>query len=201
MVGNLAADYLRRREVLELDLALQRGVILHRHIDHGTDTHPHVRRAWRLLRPHHGKYASVVYDILADYLLTRDWATFERAPLAEVAEGAYAAVREHAGGLPSSLAARLARMASSDWLTQYGTYEGLDYVFTRFGRRLSKPELLDGVIDSLRLHEEVLTAGFRSFYPWLQASCARKRRELRHTRKDSEDELDHPGGSTPRSGS
>ena len=172
LVGNLAADYLRKRECLDLPLALQRGVELHRHIDHSTDNHPAVRGAWALLRPRHGKYASVIFDIYGDYLLTTGWGAFGREPMDVVVERAYAALRARGAELPPDLAARFARMTASDWLHQYGSYEGQAYVFERFGRRLSKPELLDGVIDTLRAHEAEFARAFAAFYPWMQRSCA-----------------------------
>ena len=172
IVGNLAADYLRKRECLELPERLQDGVALHRHIDHATDHHPAVRQAWALLRPRHGKYASVVFDIYADYLLHTGWSVFAAEPLGAVAERAYRAFSRHAPQLPDALAARFERMSEADWLRQYGSYDGLAYVFERFGRRLSKPELLTGVVDTLRDLEPELTKLFGRFYPSMVASCA-----------------------------
>ena len=172
LVGNLAADYLRKRECLDLALPLQRGVELHRHIDHSTDNHPAVRGAWALLRPRHGKYASVIFDIYGDYFLNRHWDRLAHRPLRAVADFAYAALHEFAAELPPDLAARFQRMASNDWLLQYGTYEGQAYVFERFGRRLSRPELLDGVIDTLRQNEARFAEAFLAFYPWMRTSCA-----------------------------
>ena len=171
-VGNLAADYLRKRECLDLEEGLQRGVELHRLIDSSTDNHPAVRGAWALLRPRHGKYASVIFDIYGDYLLTTRWHHYSPRPLQDVTEGAYAALRAHRARLPAALAERFERMIRSDWLRQYGSYEGQAYVFERFGRRLSRPELLTGVIDTLRRHELVLAQAFTTFYPWMQNQVA-----------------------------
>ncbi len=178
LVGNLSADYLRKRECLELPLKLQDGVALHRHIDHQTDNHPAVRACWALLRDKHGKYASVIYDIYCDYLLTTRWHQFAQRSLQEVAEHAYKSITAKSDSLPDPLAARFQRMIDSDWLRQYGSYEGQAYVFERFGQRLSKPTLLDGVVDTLRNNEQVLAKAFTSFYPWMQASAAKLRSEL-----------------------
>ncbi len=171
IVGNLSADYLRKRECLELPLKLQDGVALHRHIDHSTDNHPDIRGAWAILRPKHGKYASVIFDIYCDYLLATRWDKFESEPLEFVAERAYQAIHEHGEHLPEDLFNRFKRMINSDWLKQYGSYEGQAYVFERFGQRLSKPALLSGVIDTLRSNEDVFAKAFSSFYPWMQTSC------------------------------
>ncbi len=168
IVGNLSADYLRKRECLELTLELQDGVALHRHIDHVTDNHPAVRTCWRLLHPMHGKYASVIFDIYADYLLATRWHRFAAESIHAVSERAYAALASKADCLPETLSARFARMSSADWLRQYGSYEGQAYVFERFGRRLSKPELLTGVIDTLRANEQVFAKAFEEFYPYMQ---------------------------------
>ena len=174
IVGNLSADYLRKRESLELSLGLQEGVALHRHIDHSTDNHPDIRGAWAILRPKHGKYASVIFDIYCDYLLATRWHQFEDESLELIAERAYQAIDEQGVHLPKDLFNRFKRMVSSDWLRQYGSYEGQTYVFERFGKRLSKPELLDGVIDTLRSNEQVFAKAFSTFYPWMQASCREK---------------------------
>jgi len=174
IIGNLSADYLRKRECLELPLKLQEGVALHRHIDHSTDNHPDIKGAWSILRPKHGKYASVIFDIYCDYLLATRWHQFESKPMQAVAEHAYSAIEEHGIHLPKELFNRFMRMVNSDWLRQYGSYEGQAYVFERFGKRLSKPKLLDGVIDTLRNNEEVFAKAFENFYPWMQARCRDK---------------------------
>ena len=171
IVGNISADYLRKREALELPLKLQEGVSLHRHIDHSTDNHPEIKGAWAVLRPNHGKYASVIFDIYCDYLLATRWHQFERQPMQKVTEHAYEAILNQGVHLPEDLHNRFKRMIESDWLRQYGSYEGQAYVFERFGRRLSKPALLDGVIDTLRSNEDVFAKAFRTFYPWMQGSC------------------------------
>ena len=171
IVGNLSADYLRKRECMELSLKLQEGVALHRFIDFSTDNHPAIRAAWALLRERHGKYASVIFDIYGDFLLTARWTAYASEPLVVVAERAYDAIARLSAELPPDLAGRLNRMAESDWLRQYGTYEGQAYVFERFGRRMSRPELLIGVVDTLRTNEQVLAKAFAVFFPWLQAQC------------------------------
>jgi len=155
IVGNLSADYFA----------------LHRHIDHSTDNHPAIKGAWAVLRPKHGKYASVIFDIYCDYLLATRWQHFESQPIQVVTERAYQALEEQGIHLPTSLFNRFKRMIQSDWLRQYGSYEGQAFVFERFGKRLSKPELLEGVIDTLRTNEEVFAKAFTTFYPWMQESC------------------------------
>ncbi len=174
IVGNLSADYLRKRECLELPLKLQDGVALHRHIDHSTDNHPDIRGAWAILRTKHGKYASVIFDIYCDYLLATRWHQFESDSIELVAERAYEAIYTQGVHLPADLFNRFKRMVSSDWLRQYGSYEGQAFVFERFGKRLSKPELLTGVIDTLRANEQVFAKAFSTFYPWMQKSCKEK---------------------------
>ncbi len=186
IVGNLAADYLRKRECLELPLSLQAGVRLHRFIDFTTDNDRGVRAAWALLRERHGKYASVIFDIYGDYLLATRWQHFEAEPIQVLTERAYEALRQNLSHLPAELADRFERMIEHDWLRQYGSYEGQAYVFERFGRRLSKPALLDGVIDTLRQHEQVLAKAFVDFYPKLQADCATLLQRIEQERKAEE---------------
>ena len=93
-------------------------------------------------------------------------------PLELTTARAYAALRQNAHVLPTPLAERFDRMIEHDWLRQYGNYAGQAHVFQRFGQRLSRPELLTGVMDTLQQHEQVLAKAFDNFYPRLQRQCA-----------------------------
>ncbi len=172
LTGNLSADFLRKRQALQLPEALQAGIRLHRLIDFTTDNDASVRGAWAVLRKRHGKYASVVFDIYCDYLLTQNWSTSGVGELPAFAATIYRAIGAHAHELPGELADRLTRMSDANWLLGYGSYERLAAVFGHFRRRLSEPERLDGVIDTLRENETTLAARFAEFYPRLRKTCS-----------------------------
>jgi len=60
MIGNFIADAVRPKEVKNYSGKIREGIFLHRAIDSYADQHTYVREAIAILRPKHGKYASVI---------------------------------------------------------------------------------------------------------------------------------------------
>lgn len=165
IVGNFLADYLRRSQVSELPPDVQEGVALHLEIDRLTDAHPTVRAQVRQMLPHHGKYAPVVLDVFWDYFLTKNWHVFTAEDLPGFSSRIYAALEAYREIMPPEIQERLPRMVQSDWLVSYGHRNGLDFVFQRLQRRMSKPELIHAVLDTHALFYEALNEAFLQFFP------------------------------------
>lgn len=165
LLGNFLADFIRKAEDHQYPPEVQRGIELHRRIDYYTDHHPLVVRGTRRLRRAHGHYAPVVIDIFYDYLLSRNWSRFDDRPLAEFSAWAYQALLAQADVLPQRLAQQLRHMVADDWLTGYGDPERLARVFVRLRRRMSRPQLIDGVMDTLERELPALEAEFLGFFP------------------------------------
>ena len=66
LLGNVTADLLKGNFHKSLSEKISAGVLHHRKIDVFTDNHPEFRSCLPILYPQHGKYASVVLDILFD---------------------------------------------------------------------------------------------------------------------------------------
>ena len=174
LVGNFMADFVRNREVQALPPAVRRGVILHRHIDRFTDSHPAVKQSTQRLQPYHRKYAPVVVDVFYDYLLANYWHRYSMESLRAFAERQYYLLDKHRHLMPPRLQRRTAGMIAGDWLVQYGSWSGLTFTFGKLEQRLSKPEQLADVIAHLRQHEAALTADFHQFFPQLVAYVKRR---------------------------
>jgi acyl carrier protein phosphodiesterase len=172
MVGNYIGDFVPNRELDRYPEALRRGVWLHRRIDTFTDNHPRVRDCLRLLRPAHGKYAGVVFDVLSDALLSHNWSAFHTEPLREFTRRVYAVLEAHLPQMPEALARRTPLMIADDWLMQYAREEGIAFTLSRLQHRASKPEFLAGGVESLRRHYVELNAAFMDFFPELMAEVA-----------------------------
>ena len=165
LLGNFLADFIRKAEDSHYPPEVQRGIDLHRQIDYYTDHHPLVVQGTRRLRRIHSHYAPVVIDIFYDYLLCRNWSRFDDRSLAEFSTWAYAALLEQADWLPQPLARQLRHMVAGDWLTGYGDPERLAGVFARLRRRMSRPQLIDGVMETLEREKPALEAEFLAFFP------------------------------------
>ena len=56
-------------------------------------------------------------------------------------------------------------MIADDWLQAYGSHNGIDYTFYRMQQRVSRPEYLEGALDSLIRDFEPLNLEFNRFFP------------------------------------
>ena len=171
-VGNFVGDFVRGRELESLPAGVRRGVLLHRAIDALTDADPDVRRLNAVLHDRHGRYAPVVSDIAFDYFLHLAWEEFGPAPFPAFSQSTYAVLRQARPGLSPRLNRYVDAMVGGAWLELYTTPTGMRQVFHRLEARLSKPGLLDGVNETLRIHATLFNFTLHALFPRLQALAA-----------------------------
>jgi acyl carrier protein phosphodiesterase len=168
LLGNFLGDLVRNRDLPALPVAVQEGVRLHRFIDSYTDQHPMVRLGTTRLRPLHGKYAPVVLDVLYDFVLSQNWDRYHSESLEDFRAGVYRQLLERKALVPGRLQERLELMVADDWLRHYSSEEGLQAVFERMKRRVSRPDLLTNATHTLLMHYSEFEAEFNVFFPELR---------------------------------
>ena len=166
-VGNYVADFIRNRDLVLFSDRIQKGVMLHRHIDHFTDNHPEVLKSTRKLRRRHKKYAPVVIDVFYDYILAKNWSTFSKIGLREFADTVYMHLNMHSEDYPIHLQDISARMIADDFLLQYGKKEGIEKTFRRIGRRAKFQSNFNTAFDDLERNFDEINEGFLKFFPEL----------------------------------
>lgn len=137
------------------------------------DNHPIVRQGTKRLHPRHGKYAGVVMDVLYDYLLVEQWATFGTGTLQQFADTTYSILLRHQSTFPERVQVFLPRMIADNWLVQYGTLAGIAYTFSRLQRRISQPQYLDDALISLTEQKGELSQEFALFFPDVRREVVR----------------------------
>ena len=168
-VGNFLGDLIRGREVGTYRPELRRGVEMHRAIDRATDTYPEVWRLNSRLRAIHGRYAPVISDIAFDYFLWLNWQAVMPEPFETFRHRTYANLTDALPELSPRVAGYVHSMVADDWLLRYTSHQGMSSVFTRLRSRLSKPELLDGIEDTLVDLAPAFNRTFMHLFPHLQA--------------------------------
>jgi len=169
LLGNFMGDFVNNRQLLDLPEGIQQGVRLHREIDSFTDRHGQVLQGKKRLYERHGKYAPVLIDIFYDYFLANNWERYSAEPFREYVLRTYDLLVEHRPEFPFRLQKLLPNMIADDWLSGYAHYGGLETTFYYLRRRVSRPDLLDGSVESLRLSEDQFDLEFNLFFPELQA--------------------------------
>jgi len=164
-VGNYVADFIRNRDLVLFPNKVVQGIMLHRHIDHYTDTHPEVLKSTRKLRKRHKKYAPVVIDVFYDYILSQNWDRFSGVPKREFADSIYQTLNEYSHMFPVHLQDITARMIADDFLLQYGKKSGMQKTFNRIGKRAKFSSNFDTAFDDLEENYEEINEGFLKFFP------------------------------------
>lgn len=165
IVGNFLGDLMPKKDIIKLPDEIRDGVFIHRHIDAYTDDHPEVRKGVLRLHEKHHKYAPVLTDIYYDYFLAKNWTKYTDESLGDFSIRTYAVLQNHANLMPKGVREYMSRLVAADWLSNYGRLEGIEYTFNRLRKRLSRPELLDGVMDSLTDNEADFDREFNLFFP------------------------------------
>ena len=68
LFGNFIADAVKGKSYLTWSKNIQKGILLHRFIDHYTDTNPHYLAGKRRFYEKFPKMGGIINDILYDYL-------------------------------------------------------------------------------------------------------------------------------------
>lgn len=164
-VGNYIADFIRNRDLVLFSDRIVEGVMLHRHIDHYTDTHPEVLKSTRKLRARHKKYAPVVIDVFYDYILSKNWDKFSTIDMRLFADNIYVHLNEHSEEFPIHLQDITSRLIADDFLLKYGTQTGIEKTFNRIGKRAKFNSNFATAFDDLEDGYEEINEGFLKFFP------------------------------------
>lgn len=164
-IGNYVADFIRNRDLVMFPSSIQRGIHLHRHIDHYTDTHLQVLESTRVLRQRHKKYAPVVIDVFYDYILSQNWHLYSEIPLRRFADDIYVVLNKYSHLYPIHLQDITARMIADDFLLQYGMKSGMQKTFVRIGKRAKFASNFATAFDDLEENYEMIEGGFLKFFP------------------------------------
>lgn len=127
-IGNFIGDFVKGRRYEEFPTNIKKGILLHREIDHFTDTHPIFLETVDLLRPSFGRYSAIMADMYYDYLLA---SSFERygngESLGNFSRNFYLSALLYYRWLPKMVKGFIFHFIKTNRLKKYATYEGLQH--------------------------------------------------------------------------
>ncbi|WP_299672239.1 acyl carrier protein phosphodiesterase [uncultured Polaribacter sp.] len=178
MIGNFIADHIRGNNYERFSKEIQQGIFLHREIDTFTDAHEIVRKSKRRLHKRYRHYDGVIIDILYDYFLAKNWATYSEIPLAIYTDAINKLFDEKSPELPLKSQNFIKYMIEYNILFNYQYKEGIAKVLNGMNTRTKGKSQMNLAIEDLEILEAELQEDFTLFFKDLIAFSNRKLEEL-----------------------
>ncbi|MBT8233499.1 MAG: DUF479 domain-containing protein [Saprospiraceae bacterium] len=176
LIGNFITDFINKKQAAEYYGEVKKGIALHRQIDQFTDEHPASLALRRMLRKRHGKYASVVVDLVWDYFLCQNWSHFSGTELSEFSSEMYQIIQKYHDKLPPKLQSRIHRMIEDDFLLAYVDKDRMSKSLSWMDKRVNFPSNFVGALKDVEENEKEIQKLFMQFFPdlidFVELQCA-----------------------------
>jgi acyl carrier protein phosphodiesterase len=172
-LGAILGDFIRGKQALaEFDAGIQRGIMLHRHIDSFTDSLSAVSelRSWFL--PPFRRYGGIIIDLAFDYELAKRWKDYSEVSLEDFDRGVRRMLASHHGQLPERLKDFMSYADRRGLFTEYREESEILFSLRGVGRRLSRPNPLHRVHEVWDAFEPLVSARFEPVFKEIQSDVA-----------------------------
>ena len=173
-IGNFIADAIKGKKYQEFSPEIQQGILLHRHIDSFTDSHPTVKISKERLHSRYRHYDGVIIDILYDHYLAKNWLSYSHIPLNEYAQNFYNLLNSNYSMLPEKVQHIIPYMIKDNWLYNYRTIEGIEKVLQGMNRRTNNKSQMNLAVQDLRFYYSEIENDFNIFFEKLRIFCNEK---------------------------
>ena len=177
-IGNFMADSIRGTQYLEYPNDIQKGVLLHRHIDSFTDTHPIYRKSKHRLHEKYGHYSGVIMDIAYDHFLAKNWKRYSDIPLELYADDFYKLAQKHYDILTDRVKGMLPYMIGRNWLVSYASIAGLEMILFQMDYKTKHRVHMQEAITEIQEFYDDFESEFFLFFDELMLSCESKLSDL-----------------------
>ena len=177
-IGNFMADSIRGSQYLDYPNSLQKGILLHRHIDSFTDAHPIYRKSKHRLHEKYGHYSGVIMDIAYDHFLAKNWSKYSNEKLEDYAADFYQLMQDNYEILTERTKGMLPYMIGRNWLVSYATIAGLEMILFQMDYKTKhRAHMQEAIVEIQDFYTE-LESEFFQFFEELVLSCQQKFKEL-----------------------
>lgn len=164
LIGNFMGDFIKGNQWETLPEMVGKGVLLHREIDHFTDSHSIVLQSKDKLRVQFRHFSGIIVDMFYDYFLAKNFAAYHTQPLPDFAQQCYRLLLKNQDVLPEKARHMLHFMVKGNWLCSYATKEGIHRSLKGIGRRTSYTSELHLAIQILTENEASFEEEFKLFF-------------------------------------
>jgi acyl carrier protein phosphodiesterase len=173
-IGNFMADSIKGNDYEKYAPEIKKGILLHRHIDSFTDSHPIYRRSKHRLHEKYGHYSGVIMDILYDHFLAKNWSKFSNEKLEDYANDFYQLLQDNYDILTERIKGMMPYMIARNWLVSYATIEGLEMILFQMDYKTKhRANMQEAVVELQDFYTE-FESEFFLFFEELTVSCQQK---------------------------
>jgi len=163
MYANLFGDFVKGKDLSSYAHYIQKGIRIHREIDHFIDHHPITIELFHHLYPSLPKVAGIAVDIYFDHLLAKNWSAFSSIPFNDFIADFYKFPIIHSDFPNQKFHAMITTMKKYNWILHYKELDGLDKACQGVSARISfENNLYEGLAVFLK-NEERITIAFYAF--------------------------------------
>ena len=174
MLGNLISDFVKGKKKFDYPPGIQKGIALHRAIDHFTDTHEATRRAKEFFRPHYRLYAGALVDVVFDHFLATDENEFPGSSLFDFSQQVYLLIEKQEPWWPEHFARMFPYMKEHNWLYYYRTRWGIGKSLGGVVRRAAYLTESETAFRLFEEHYQPLKLCYRQFWGELKPFARRQ---------------------------
>lgn len=164
-LGNFIADAVKGSHYKDYPEGVSLGILLHREIDHYTDTHPVFRKTKSRLSPKYRIYSGIIADLYYDHYLARNWQDYSDEKLSDFVSRAYFLLVRKYHLLPARSRRILPFLVTQNWLAGYADFDSLQRVFNGMSRRTNHLSGMENAISDLKADYHHYETDFREFFP------------------------------------
>ncbi len=169
LAGNMISDFVKGKKKFNYPLTIQKGIALHRMIDHFTDFHPVTSIAKNLFRPHYRLYSGAFVDIVYDHFLALDEKQFAvYGGLGSFSKIVYKELDDQQSFFPPAFERLFPYMKLQNWLYEYRLKENMRKSFSGLVHRAEYLNESEIAFKTFIEHYNELSECYNAFFPQLK---------------------------------
>jgi acyl carrier protein phosphodiesterase len=168
LAGNMISDFVKGKKQYDYTMRIHQGIMLHREIDHYTDTHSVVKKARSVFQDAYRLYSGAFIDIVFDHFLALDKNEFPEGALEKFCLLVYDSLDKSFPALPPVFQQLFPYMKQQNWLYNYRTAEGIERSFRGLVHRARFIHESNSAIKAFHKHYSFLSECYLDFFPGLK---------------------------------
>lgn len=164
LFGNFIADAVKGNSYHNFNNSIQKGILLHRFIDHFTDSHPVYLKGKRRMYSDLPKVSGILLDILYDHILLIKWKDYFVKEPSEFIDSCYEILDAKIDLMPEKISYMFYYMKKDNWLLNYQFEWGLYKSISGIEKRITPSIDLEAFKTILNENKTAYFSEFDEFF-------------------------------------